>query len=252
MHHVVFARLPWGEGTLEEHAPVVWSLDIPPPEPRAPGGWPVMVFTDPDHQFARVRDRFESLRQVVADRWGGLAATLGDLVGSTWGLRWLAPVASPLVILGHNSAIDELHDIDNPACSAATGTTAPKGSTPRNPGLLEDAESPPPGILIGETAAGLETMVLLDPPREAILESCASGPADALSLASGVGPGHALVAAGAGQVMVTRALICPGSSFELTAALLKTLDPGSIDLSTSLSTVRATHDPNYLRRVLIP
>jgi tetratricopeptide (TPR) repeat protein len=257
IHRVVFEKLPWKEGTLEESFFVTWGQDLPrrPDLDHGPEGVPrpVVVITDPRDEFTARAPQIGELLAAVERVWGPLEPRiLRDDTTTIADLRTLAGGAL-LVLIGHNTALHELDplEVDNPECLAGLPSQAPR--LVERPEHDPRTELPPRGIWINSTSFDLDTILTFDPPRVAILESCATGPADEPSLAGAVGLGHALVAAGTQQVLVTRKVVCPTQALAFATALIEAAghDEEQIDLPRLVRAARH-EDPEYLHRVLVP
>ncbi|MCX4240593.1 CHAT domain-containing protein [Paraliomyxa miuraensis] len=254
---IVFEALPWEDGTLEQRFAVTWGLDLPRRPELAPspdqGVRPVVVYTDYYHEFDRDQPRANAMIESIERVWGRETPVLPVLVegSSTRDLERLSGGAAPLIVIGHNSAVDEL-EIDNPECPTPRSSRE-RGEHGRtlDPRLDRDPKRPTPGLWINQTSMGLGTLLTLEPPRVAILESCATGPVDELSLDGTVGLGHVLIAAGTRQVLVTRRKVCPASAFDFLRALVEAAAGEPLDLPALLRAARHA-DSDHVHRVLVP
>lgn len=260
---IVFEALPWQGDSLEQRFAVTWGLDLPL-RPELELDWddairPVLVYTDHYHHFDRMRPRVDAVREAVVRTWGPHVPMLVDEEASTSDLQSLSGRAAPLIFIDHNSAVAEL-DADNPDCHDSGSSSA----FPTDPPPLEleleldpgpypkpNPDRPTPGLWINRTSVGPGTLLTLDPPRVAILESCATGPIEELSLDGTVGLGHVLVAAGTRQVLATRRKVCPDQALDFLRTLVEAAASEPLDLPSLLRAARHA-DPDYLHRVLVP
>jgi len=244
-HEITFEALPWAGSTLEHGFIVTWGQDLPhaPVPVDSTDGPPrrVMVYTDPLlQQKSPVKaPMVEALLTGLERTWGFDVAHITDERSSIADVLAVAPGAF-VVFIGENGSLGSL-DVDNPRCPDPKTTPA-----------LDDPGRPLAGIAVNWTTYDLGTILTSAPPRAAVLESCATGPIDGASLGGAIGLGHALVAAGARQVLVTRTKVCTGESFGFVTELVEATTEHGYDLPSILRSIRDEVDPYYEHRVLAP
>lgn len=247
-HELVLEALPWDGGTLEERFSVTWGLDLPRPSPvpTAPEQPRrlVLVITEPTTTFTdapsvAALEALDGAIEAVKER-GGETISIQDRGGSTRDIRTFSE-GSFLILIGHNEQLEGELAVDNPQCPVWHAT---------DPDL--DLEPQLRGIRINGTYFDLDTILTMHPPPVAVLESCATGPVDELSLGGAVGLGHVLAAAGSGQVLVTRMNACVPEAFDFVTALVDATSDHPLDLPRLLRAIREAADPHYVHRVITP
>lgn len=245
---IAFESLPWRGRTLEESIPVAWAVDLPARPDRldvsADALQPVVAYTEPLATLSGLEPSVDALIETIERKWNTQVTRLTDQTASRQELQTLS-AGSTVVVIGHNTALDEL-DVDNPRCRERAPDEPPVA-----PGRVLRPEHPTDGLWINFTTLDLVTLLIAEPPRVAILESCATAAVDAPSMDGPVGLGQVLVAAGAQQVLATRRKVCVTQGMRLLQALVEASRGRPLDLPRLLRASRHA-DPHHDHRVLVP